>query len=1037
MRQKFQYVPPANGYPEWNNNPEIFELNRLPAYAHMMHFPTEQEALLNDHHTSSLQLNLNGSWKFAYAETPEQRIKNFYEMNYDYSDWASIKVPAHWQMEGYDYPHYTNKKYPWSVSEPDLKAPFAPTKYNPVGSYIRTFTVPDQWQGQPVFISFKGVESAFYVWVNGDLVGYSEDTFTSADFDLTPYLVAGENKLAVEVYRWCDASWLEDQDFWRMSGIFRDVILYTTPNVSINDFSVNGLLDDHYQDGELAVNVSIQNYNSTTMEPVQLVVKLYDDQQQLLEERVITIHNGIADQASYHVSIPVSKPNQWSAEYPHLYHVVLALRDAANQTISAVGCRTGFRRFELKDGLMKINGQRIVFRGVNRHEFVQDKGRAIGREEMIRDVKLMKAYNINAVRTSHYPNQSTWYELCDEYGLYVIDEVNLETHDTWVYGQGTVNETNVPGNNPAWTSNVIDRSNSMLQRDKNHPSIIIWSLGNESFGGTNFIEMYNFFKEKDATRLVHYEGVFHARESDAASDMESTMYIKPAEVEKYALSNPKKPYIICEYSHAMGNSCGGLHLYWELFDKYDILQGAFIWDWIDQAILTKTEDGIEYLAYGGDFGEQPHDGNFCGNGLIFADQTVTPKLEEVKKCYQHIKIEMSDYKQGIVQLTNRYLFTNLNEYTLVWTVTYNGEQAQQGTMVLDVSPGQTVQLQVPFEQPTVIDKEAILTVSIVKNQATDWAEQGHEDSWEQFILTPYQPTLPLATTKQSDPLSVNAAEQTLQISGTHFSVAFDRTSGDLQSFVLHGEESLLEPVRPNFWRAKIDNDLGNKLPMRAGIWRDAHEQRTLLTFDFMIEGNSVKVTSFYQINTYPISTLKIEYRIRPQGLIDVNYAFTPGAGLPEIPEIGMMFVLKHTFDTISWYGRGPHENYWDRKTSARIGQFSGTVAEQFTPYIRPQECGNKTDVRYASITASTNGTGLQFEAASIPLEVNILPWSPAELETHDHLHKLPTSTKSVLRINYKQMGVGGDDSWGAKTHEQFTLLTNRAYQYNFTIGIID
>ncbi|MEF2243589.1 glycoside hydrolase family 2 TIM barrel-domain containing protein [Paenibacillus sp. IITD108] len=1033
MRKKFTYQPPANGYPEWNNNPDIFQLNRLPAHAHMMHFATEAEALINDHTSSSFYKSLNGSWKFSFAETPEQRIKHFYTADYDASSWDNIEVPSHWQLRGYDYPQYTNVKYPWSVLEPELRAPFAPAKYNPVGSYITSFTVPQEWSGMPVFISLQGVESAFYIWVNGDLVGYSEDTFTPADFDLTPYLIPGENKLAVEVYRWCDASWLEDQDFWRMSGIFRDVYLYAAPPVHIADFSVQGLLDDDYRHGELKIQAVLENYNEAAVHPMQLTASLYQNGR-LLQEKSISITELVQSRTACSFEMHVDNPLHWSAESPNLYTVVLSLRSGEGNCLDAVCCRTGFRRFEIKDGLMKINGKRIVFKGVNRHEFSSSKGRAIGKAEMIRDIELMKAYNINAVRTSHYPNQSAWYELCDEYGLYVIDEANLETHDTWQYGQGTVNETNVPGNNPAWTENVLDRCNSMLQRDKNHPSIIIWSLGNESFGGTNFIAMYDFLKNADSTRLVHYEGVFHARESEAASDIESTMYIKPWAVEAYAKNNPKKPYIICEYSHAMGNSCGGLHLYWELFERYDILQGAFIWDWIDQAILTKTDDGVDYLAYGGDFGETPHDGNFCGNGLIFADRTVTPKLEEVKRCYQNVKFEAVDLEKGTIRLTNRFLFTNLNHYSLRWTVTLNGAASESGIMPIALEAGESMELTIPYstlQAPRL--QEVILTLSLIRNEAAAWAPAGHEEAWEQFIITPYFASKLHALATQNDSLVVNTHNDGLQIEGSNFSILFNRSSGDLISYLADGKEFLLEPARPNFWRASTDNDRGNKLPERSEVWKNAHDKRSLIHFDWKQVSGFVVITVKYAIATTPVSSLLLEYRIQADGTIHVHEQFNPGEGLPEIPEIGLLFVLDQRLDTIAWYGRGPHENYWDRKTSAKVGQYSGTVKEQFTPYLRPQECGNKTDVRFGSLTEGLDGAGLRFAGDNL-IEVCVLPWTPEELEASDHTYKLPQSDKSVLRINYKQMGVGGDDSWGARTHEAFILPSNRTYSFGFTIG---
>nr|WP_240489105.1 glycoside hydrolase family 2 TIM barrel-domain containing protein [Cohnella thermotolerans] len=504
-KSKFIYEPPANGYPEWNNNPDIFQLNRLPAHATMIAYDSLEEALKRDFEASSHYMSLNGKWKFAWAENPEKRFRRFYELAYDHSDWDEIEVPAHWQLQGYDYPQYTNVNYPW-IHQEELTPPFAPTKYNPVGSYVRTFTVPERWSGRPVFISFQGVESAFYVWLNGELIGYSEDTFTPAEFDLTPYLVEGENKLAVEVYRWCDASWLEDQDFWRMSGIFRDVYLYSAPGVRLTDFFAHAEPDDDYRDGRLRVEASVEDYYGQAAGGVTVEAQLYLDGRPVLDRPLVLGGKPGADgMCQLDGSAHVSRPLLWSAEHPHLYTLVLELKDAEGRSLHFASCRIGFRRFEIKDGLMRINGRRIVFKGVNRHEFSCDTGRALRYEDMVTDIKLMKRHNINAVRTSHYPNHPKWYDLCDEYGLYVIDETNLETHGSWRYGQDPDDEGHtVPASKPEWTANVLDRCNSMLQRDKNHPCVVIWSLGNEAWGGDNFLHMHDFLKEKDPSRVVHH-----------------------------------------------------------------------------------------------------------------------------------------------------------------------------------------------------------------------------------------------------------------------------------------------------------------------------------------------------------------------------------------------------------------------------------------------------------------------------------------------------------------------------------------------------
>ncbi|WP_336772451.1 glycoside hydrolase family 2 TIM barrel-domain containing protein [Paenibacillus sp. MMO-58] len=1037
MRAKLNYQPPANGYPEWNNNPEIFQINRLPAHASMMSFSSVEEALIGDKTGSERYLSLNGVWKFAFAETPDQRIQNFYQSDYDASSWTDMPVPSHWQFHGFDYPQYTNIRYPWIESEPELQPPFAPTKYNPVGSYIRSFQVPESWNGQPVYLSFQGVESAFYVWVNGELVGYSEDTFTPSEFDITPYLTGGENKLAVEVYRWCDASWLEDQDFWRLSGIFRDVYIYSKPKVNISDFFARTNLDDQYRNAELAINVTLENYFNEAADGIRVEAQLYDANQQAVWKEPVAVTHSFASDGEHRLSLSgyVENPLKWSSEAPHLYTLVLSLKDDAG-LIETHSSKVGFRTFEIKDGLMRINGKRIIFKGANRHEFSCDTGRALSKEDMLRDIKLMKTHNINAVRTSHYPNQSVWYELCDEYGLYVIDETNLETHGSWTFGQQDLPAHTVPGSHPEWRANVLDRCNSMYQRDKNHPSVVIWSLGNESFGGDNFIAMHDYLKEADPTRLVHYEGVFHYRPSEAASDIESTMYVRPNEVEQYALHNPKKPYILCEYSHAMGNSCGGLHKYAELFDKYEILQGGFIWDWVDQAIRTKTADGVEYLAYGGDFGESPHDGNFSGNGLLFADRTVTPKLHEVKKCYQNISISDINVTAQTIRVTNKNLFTDLGVYDMKWEIQHEGKTVQKDVLKVSLAPGETTEVTVPYS-PSFCEQEAVLTISFVIPEESKWAEAGHEIAWEQFILSPrVVEVYSNVTDTVHAPLQFNEEPESLQISNNVLSVTFNRLTGDIVSYRSGNKENLLEPIRPNFWRAATDNDFGNKMPERCSIWKDAGSTKQLIQFTWTAAQDRCHVTTVHQLATNPVSLLTISYTVHSNGSINIHEQLLPGGDkLPEIPEFGMMLVLDGSLDTISWYGLGPQDNYWDRKTGAKLGQYSGMVKDQFVPYLRPQECGNKTDVRYAELTKGADGNGLRFDSGAL-MEVNALPWTPDELEASDHPYKLPVSSKTVVRVNDKQMGVGGDDSWGAPIHPDYKLFANRAYSLSFTLSLI-
>ncbi|WP_438447626.1 glycoside hydrolase family 2 TIM barrel-domain containing protein [Gorillibacterium sp. sgz5001074] len=1037
MFKKLHYQPPANGYPEWNNNPDIFQLNRMDARAAFTPYDTFEEAVRNASEDSRHTLSLNGAWKFHFAENPAVRPADFYKSDYDVSQWDEIPVPAQWQFHGYDYPHYTNIRYPW-IDKEDIKAPFAPTKYNPVGSYVRTFELPEDWTGRPVYLHFRGVESAFYVWLNGELVGYSEDTFTPAEFDLTPYLQPGTNKLAVEVYRWCDASWLEDQDFWRLSGIFREVLLISPNPVHIYDFRVRTELDADYADAELQVKVKLLRYFGAAEGNLQVSGTLLDAAGQPVETDAFTasaavLEGGFTDTE---LRVCVKNPLKWSAEHPNLYTLVLTLKDATGKVLETVSSRVGFRKFEIRDNVMLINGKRIVFKGTNRHEFSCDTGRALKQADMVKDVQLMKAYNINAVRTSHYPNHPAWYDLCDEYGLYVIDETNLETHGSWRYGQ-TEEEDTVPASKPEWKDNVVDRCRSMMERDKNHPSIIMWSLGNESFGGENFRHMYRFLKENDPTRIVHYEGIFHHRPFEDVSDVESHMYTPPEGVEKYALSNPKKPFILCEYSHAMGNSCGNLYKYTELFDKYPVIQGGFIWDWVDQAIRTKTPEGVEYLAYGGDFGESPHDGNFSGNGLLFADRTVTPKLHEIKACYQNVGFSGWNPATGAVTVTNKYLFTRLDEFEWTWQILADGRPvgaASNGSFPVEPLTSAEIVLPLP-EYKAAEGAELLLQVSLRLKEAALWAEQGHEVAFAQLPVYAMPAVRSAVPSADDGTVTLMEANGVWRVAGSRYEAAVDTATGALVSYRLAGRELLQQGLTPTFWRAVTDNDLGNKLQNRCAVWRTANAERTLRKLSKHQAGGVLEVAAEYVLPSAGDSVCTVKYAFQADGTVSVSLVLSPASGLPELPVVGTQLAMDAAFDRIEWYGRGPHENYWDRSVGAKLGVFAGAVADQLTPYLKPQECGNKTDVRWIKVT-DAEGRGLLFAGDPV-VEAGVLPYTPEELEANDHPYKLPPVSKTVVRILDRQMGVGGDDSWQAKTHPDFTLYANRTYSYRFTLKGIE
>ncbi|PXW88317.1 beta-galactosidase [Streptohalobacillus salinus] len=1027
---KYNYQAPANGYPEWNNNPDIFQLNRRQPTADHMPFDTEEAALTNEKDASPRYLSLSGDWDFHWSKNPSEKLTDFFKVDADLTDFKPIKVPSHWQLEGYDYPQYSNTTYPW-VEHEDIKASFAPTNYNPVGQYRKTITLPEAFLAEPVYLRLEGVESSFYLWVNGDLVGYSEDTFTASEFDLTPYLVEGENVFALEVYRWSDASWLEDQDFWRLSGIFRDLYLYRLPLVHIDNYFVKAALDEAYHDGELSVDVTVRNYTDEA-QTVDVLVNLYDETGKKVFDaplkETVTVGEGYQ---TVTLTQAVTEPEKWSAEAPHLYPVSISLADQTGQIYTAEATKVGFRTFELKDGLMKINGERIVFKGVNRHEFHYNVGRAVTKEQMLNDILIMKKANINAVRTSHYPNNPYWYDLCDVYGLYVIDEVNLETHGSWYYGQETLEDT-VPGSRPEWKENVLDRCNNMFERDKNHPSIIIYSLGNESFGGDNFLHMHDFFKMKDPSRLVHYEGIFHYRESERASDIESTMYISPNGLETYAKEEKvdKKPYILCEFSHAMGNSLGNFNQYIDLFYQYPILQGGFIWDFKDQSLQHKTADGVEFLAYGGDFGESPHDSNFSGNGIVFGDGSPTPKLDEVKRQYQPASFSAGDLTKGQITMTNRYLFTNLNQLTFYYDLLENGDVIESGEAVVAVAPGESKPHTLDYTLPQAKAGSVYhLNVGFKLTEATRYASKGHVVSYDQFAL-PVSAANVETKVVESGEIKQVENETDLRFVSDQLTVVLSKETGLITQFTDASGDYLTEPVAPNFWRAMTDNDRGNGLDQRSAVYRDANKTRQLEAIQVETLTDRVRVSVSHRYPSLKESQSRFSFELTGAGVLTVHYHFNPNRSLPEIPAIGLTFLVKQDLDAIDWLGRGPNESYIDRYTSQLFGHYTGTVKDQMVPYLKPQACGNKLDVKQLTLLGKSRKLIVQTDDR---FEATVLPYTDQELEAASHHHKLGSSNQTVMTINHVQMGIGGDDSWGQKTHPEFTIYPNQSYHYQFSL----
>lgn len=992
---------------DWIKDPTVYEVNRIKAYSDHSYYASYEEI----DQESSFKYSLNGLWNFHYANNFSQIIKGFEKSDFDTRNWDKIKVPGHIQMQGYDTPIYVNQMYPWSGYE-NIKPGEIPTDFNPVGSYVRYFEVVEN-DDNPLFIRFEGVESAFALWLNGHFVGYSEDSFTPASFELTPYLKIGENKLAVQVYKWSSGSWLEDQDFWRFSGIFRDVYLYTIPSTHLQNMFVTSTLKDNYTNADVKFNLDFIGEMNCNLK-----LEIFDPFGNLKTKTESQINSHLQ------IDAKLNDIELWSAEKPNLYTAILTILDENNEIIEVIKQSIGLREFKIIDGIMCINGKRIVFNGVNRHEFSAIHGRSITKEETLQDILIMKQNNINALRTSHYPNQSYVYELCDEYGLYVIDETNLETHGSWSYTPDTLEKDIVlPNDLPQWKEATLDRAKSMFERDKNHPSIIIWSCGNESYGGKTIYEMSNYFRSVDPTRLVHYEGTFHDRRFNETSDIESQMYTPAKEVEKYLENHQDKPMILCEFAHAMGNSNGGLHKYIELTEKYPIYQGGFIWDFVDQAILTKDHLGNDYYAYGGDFNERPSDFDFCGNGIVFANRKLTPKMQEVKYNYQNVKITIDFDK---IEITNKFLFTNLNEFDLMIELYESGELIDVDIRNIDVPPLTSLTLDVPFLTQDSEGNYSIQATFVLKEE-TNYASIGHEIAYQDFnyVVESVEEEEVYGT------LDVIEDNFTLGIRGNDFKVIFSKAVGGMVEYEYLGNNLLRKAPKPNFYRALTQNDKGNKFGYRYGPWLTASLYQIAEYQGSSINEDKNKVTVLFT-HHLPLpkpKDLLVRYVINGDGKVEVTMEIEADNQNIEMPEFSMLFNLDQGFENVSYYGLGPDENYCDRNTGARMGLYKYNSLDNLTPYLMPQECGNRTGTSFVCVT-NQKDIGLIFESKE--MEFSVLPYTPFELENANHYYELPQYYQNVVKICMQQMGVAGDNSWGARTLDEYLLPNDRKLVFTFT-----
>lgn len=1007
-------------------DPAFFAQNRVKAHSDHHYYKNHRELAEKN---ESFRQNLNGLWKFQYARNLAEAPAGFEAEDFDCKGWEDIRVPAHIQMEGYDKPQYVNVQYPWDGHEA-IEPGEIPTQFNPVASYVKYFTVPENMQGKRLFVSFQGVESGFALWCNGSYVGYSEDTFTPSEFELTSYLKEGENKLAVQVFKWTSGSWCEDQDFFRFSGIFRDVYLYSIPDTHVSDIRIKTILNDTYDRGNLEIVLEAIGNGK-----VELILTRQGEEAARTEVE-------IKDGQSIVVELTIEQPALWSAEQPNLYDLMIQVTDNQEQLQELIPQRVGFRRFAIEDGIMKLNGKRIVFKGVDRHEFSSRRGRVPNHDELLRDIVTMKRNNINAIRTSHYPNDSALYALCDEYGLYLIDECNMETHGMWdMVGRGVWPiEKALPGDRQEWKDLLLDRVNSMYQRDKNHPSIIIWSCGNESFGGSVIYEMSKLFHALDDTRLVHYEGVCNDRRYNDTSDMESRMYPSAAAVKEFLQKDRSKPYLLCEYTHAMGNSCGGMHKYTDLTDEEPLFQGGFIWDYIDQSIYHKDRYGKEVLGYGGDFDDRPCDYNFSGNGIAYGGERMpSPKMQEVKFNYQNISIQIQDDQFTVI---NKNLFTNTDVYDCKISLTLDGRQIADTKVDIGVEPlsQQTYQLPrwrylTPWskEEPWMATDagEYVVTVSFVLKEDKLWAQRGHEVAFGQGI---YEIEAPQQRKLQSY-MKVTDGTYNLGIKGEHFEVLFDKGGKGLVSYVYGGREMIKAIPKPNFWRAPTDNDNGNQMPFRYGQWKLASmyqlngipgskEPNPVI----VQETDKVTVTYTYYLPTTPESSCEVAYTVTGDGTVHTALSYDPPKGIHDMPEFGMLFKFDADYENLTWYGYGPAETYCDRERGGKLGIYQNKVADNIAQYLVPQECGNHTHVRRASVTDNL-GRGMEFSGKE--LSFSALPYTPHELENAMHSYELPPVYYTVVRVALQQMGVAGDDSWGARTHEEYLIDVTRPLKLEF------
>ena len=1016
---------------DWEN-PSLVSLNKEKPHATAMVFTNAGDVKSDDYSRSPYYQSLNGTWKFMYTDKYANRPMNFFETSLNDTKWSDIPVPSNWELKGFGTPIYTNIIYPYPKNPPFIG------DNNPVGTYRKEFTVPDTWTGKDILLHFGSITGCAFVYVNGQKVGMTKNSKSPAEFNISPYLVKGKNLLAVQVFRWHDGSYMEDQDFWRISGIERAVFLYALPKLAVWDFFVKAGLDATYTNGELNATVDVRQFSGNTIKSGSVAVEVQDKDGKTVfnKQQKFTVGNDSIQTIAFNGT--VKNPLKWSGEFPNLYDCIITWKDAAGNVLGVTGSRIGFRKVEIKNAQLFVNGVATYVHGVNRHEHDQLNGHVISKEGMIEDLQLMKQNNINAVRTSHYPNDPEWYKLCDQYGMYLVDEANIETHAMGAGGQGWYDTAKHIAYNPLWAPSFINRIYALVERDKNHPSVILWSLGNENGNGPVFHDAYKWVKQRDNSRYVQFESALEEENTDIVCPMYPAMsYMK-----SYAASGKKRPFIMCEYSHAMGNSNGNFQEYWDVIMSDKKMQGGFIWDWVDQGFKETTPDGRTWWAYGGDLGGYAlqNDENFCTNGLVASDRSIHPGLNEVKKVYQNILFKAKDVSKGLVTVMNVFDFTNLDQYSFKWQLVRDGAVIKEDNFSVQLAPHQQkdITLNIP-EMKSVEGTEFYVNVYAFIKTATALLPAGHEIAREQFKMAGDY----FAAARQKEgTLQVTKNSYTLNFTAGKIKGDFDLNTGRFRSYSINGNGSLISQFpEPYFWRAPSDNDFGNNMPEALGIWRNAHsniQKKNITVGEQTPEGLSIKVD--YDLTGVNVP-YTVEYLIQNDGSIKVTASMDmTGRNLPELPRFGMRMQLPPQVNKLAYYGRGPWENATDRNTASFVGLYKDDVANQATKnYIRPQESGSKTDIRWFTITNAA-GAGLQVEGVQ-PICFTATnnkseDLDPGTTKKQQHWIDIKPRSEVYVNIDLKQRGVGGDNSWGALPHQQYRLL-DKKYTYSYVMRLIE